>query len=133
MTAPSAPAAPDGATATQDTTWEQRQKHAAFYQTQVNAVQQASLALNAAAAIVVTLGIAMSKMTDFVDAGEWVPLLASLVGWLALTQLLILSYRGPARRIRAAYELEHARLFPGTAPYRLESYLLKYRREAAPR
>lgn len=110
-----------------DTSWEQQQKNAAFFQSQLTAVQQASLAFNTAATIIITLSVAMMKLSGFVGGGEFLPIILGVVGWGILTFVLTLSYRRSAKRVRAAYEREHKRLFPGTPPYRLESYLLSYK------
>ncbi len=118
-------------------TWEQRQKHAGFYQTQVSAIQQAALAFNTTGTLVITLAVAMSKMSGVTEGSDWAAVFIGVVGWLALTVLLTGGHSRSAERVRNAYLLEHAQLFPSTEPYRLESYLLKYpghkarRRESA--
>ncbi len=106
--------------------WEQRHKHAGFYQTQINAVQQASLAFNTAGTVIITLSVAMTKLSDFAGGGDFWPIFLGVVGWVILTFILTNSYQRSAERVRAAYEKEHALLFPGLTPYRLESYLLRY-------
>lgn len=120
-----APTAPPPTTAVQ-ATWEQRQKHAGFYQTQVSAIQQAALAFNTTGTLVITLAVAMSKMSGVTEGSDWAAVFIGVVGWLALTVLLTHGHSRSAERVREAYLLEHAQLFPGTEPYRLESYLLRY-------
>ncbi len=111
--------------------WEQRHKHAAFYQTQVSAVQQAALASNTTGALVVTLAVAMSKMSGVGDGQDWAAIFMGVLGWLALTVLLTEGYSQSARRVEGAYRREHELLFPDAKPYRLESYLLRYPEQKA--
>lgn len=106
--------------------WEQRHKHAGFYQTQINAVQQASLAFNTAGTVIITLSVAMTKLSDFARGGDFWPIFLGAIGWAILTFVLTNSFQRSAERVRAAYEKEHALLFPSLPPYRLESYLLRY-------
>lgn len=127
--APTAPPPPIAVPAT----WEERQKHAGFYQTQVSAIQQAALAFNTTGTLVITLAVAMSKMSGVTEGSDWAAVFIGVVGWLLLTVLLTHSHSRSAERVRQAYLLEHTQLFPGTEPYRLESYLLRYPRDKARR
>lgn len=120
------PKAPQPTSGVAPSSWEQRQKHAAFYQTQVSSIQQAALAFNTTGTLVITLAVAMSKMSGVTEGSDWAAVFIGVVGWLALTVLLTHGHSGSAERVREAYLLEHAQLFPGTEPYRLESYLLRY-------
>jgi len=66
----------------------------------------------------------MTKFTGVLSGQDWLILVAALAGWLLLSGMLIISYAKSAQRIRTEYEAEHAILFPGLPPYRLESFLL---------
>lgn len=118
--------APNVAEADYVTSWEQRHKHAAFYQTQVNAVQQAALAFNTSVTVLITIGLAMSKLSDLAGEREFIPIAFGAFAWLILTYFLTNQHQRFAGRVRARYEEEHALLFPGLLPYQLESYLLRY-------
>lgn len=104
--------------------WERRQKHAAFYQGTLTSVQQAATGFFTSAALLITLGVAMMKMSGMKAGQDWFALLAGVVGWLVITFLMRATFGPVAERINVAYLAEHAELFPGRTPYRLESYLL---------
>ena len=106
--------------------WELRQKHAAFFQTLVASVQQAAISANTASAVILTLGAVMAKFSDVLPSQDWVVLLTAIVAWTFVTGTLVTSFSRSAVRIETTYLQEHAKLFPGAPPYRLESFLLDF-------
>jgi len=111
-------------TAGSDANWELRQKHAAFFQTQIGSVQQAAIASQTMSALLVSLGLAMSKFSGVAPSQDWTLLSLAVLGWLLLTLLLTSGFSVSATRIEKTYLEEHERLFAGQTPYRLESFLL---------
>jgi len=107
-----------------DANWEARQKHAAFFQTQIGSAQQAAIASHTTSALLITLGLAVTKFAEVTPSQSWTLLFVATFFWLILTLVLTGGFSASAVRINKAYREEHDRLFPGQQPYRLESYLL---------
>ena len=59
--------------------WERREKHAAFYQSTLTSVQQAATGFFTSAALLVTLGVAMMKLSSMKAGQDWSALLAGVV------------------------------------------------------
>lgn len=106
--------------------WEVRQKHASFHQTLLGSAQQAALAYNTAAVLLITIGLAMVKFSGVAADQDWAILFVTIIGWLVLSWALLVGFGRSACRIRMTYEAEHAALFPGAVPHRLESFLLDF-------
>lgn len=104
--------------------WERRQKHAAFYQETLNAVQQTAMAFFTSSALLVTLGIAMMNLSGLRQGQEWFAIYSGVFGWVLVIFGIRAQFGPAAERIDAAYREEHAKLFPATSLYRLESFLL---------
>lgn len=106
--------------------WEQRQKHASFFQTQLGSAQQAAIGSQTSATLLLTMGLALSKFSGVGPGQDWSVVFVSALGWLVLGGLLTSGFSKSACRIRNTYLAEHAQLFPDALPYRLESYLLDF-------
>jgi hypothetical protein len=109
-----------------DSDWEQRQKHASFYQTQLNTVQQAACAAFAATTLLPTIGVAMTKLSGLIDGQDQAVLGIAVLAWLLVSAILATSFGRTASRLDSNYREEHATLFTGASPYRLESFLLDF-------
>ncbi len=109
-----------------DCNWEQRQKHASFFQTQIGSVQQAALAATAFSTILLTATFAFKDFSDLSPDEYWIIVIFGVFLWFLSGGLTVYSFGRSARRIRNTYLSEHAMLFPGSTPYSLESYLLNF-------
>lgn len=107
--------------------WEARQKHAAFFQAMVVSTQQAAGGCYALMTVLITLGLGLANMRD--QPAEHGPMIlqVSVWIWFAVIATMTAIFRSSAKRIDRTYREEHARLFPGTPPYKLESFLLTVR------
>lgn len=110
--------------------WEARQKHAVFFQSQIANTQQAALASYTFTAVLITLGAALAGTPGTADGHSAIILPVSVWIWLCVALLMTALFRKTARRIDRAYREEHVLLFPGAAPYRLESFLLRVRKRS---
>lgn len=102
---------------------EARQRHATFYQSKLANIQQGAVAALTGSTVIFTVAAIFVKEIEF--DGRIVVIGAATLAWLFLLFLLSASHSASASRVRAAYIQEHALLFEGTRPYRLESFLLE--------
>lgn len=108
--------------------WEQRQRQASFYQTQLASVQQAAISAQTSTALMITRGATMAKFSGVTSGQDWMVLSLAILGWLIMALMLTASFSRSALRIKRAYLREQSALFTGSAAYELESFLLDFRR-----
>ena len=106
--------------------WELRQKHASFYQTLVSSAQQAAISAATSVSLILTLGAAMTKLSGVPESQDWNILLIAVFAWGISSTIMVIGFSRSAKRIDMDYRSEHARIFPGHDPYRLESFLLDF-------
>lgn len=106
--------------------WESRQKHATFFQGMIAPVQQGAISAMTTSAIIVSIGGATAKFSGVAQSQDWLILFATVIAWILSAGLLVGSFSRSAVRIERRYLQEHAALFPGALPYRLETFLLDF-------
>lgn len=70
----------DGSDRPSASNWEARQKHASFWQGQLNQRQGAALAFVSVPGILITIGLAVTRFSDVKRGEDWMILYAFLVG-----------------------------------------------------
>lgn len=107
--------------------WEARQKHAAFFQSMVVSTQQAAGACYAVMTVLITLGVGLANLRH--QPADHGPMFLQICVWIWFAVITVMTaiFRRSAQRIDCTYRQEHAKLFPGAAPYKLESFLLTSR------
>lgn len=105
--------------------WEARQRHATFYQSKIANIQQGAVAALTGSTIIFTVLAVFVKDLELDSEGRTVVIGAAILVWLLLLFMLSASHGASASRVRETYIKEHALLFAGTRPYRLESFLLE--------
>jgi len=106
--------------------WELRQKHASFFQTMLGSIQQSALASNTASAILLSLAGILTKLSGVAPSQDWKILFVAVIAWVVLSATMVTSFSRSALHIEETYLREHADLFPGAPPYKLESFLLDF-------
>lgn len=113
---------------TREASWEQQQKHAAFFQNLIASKQQGAITGFTAAAIFVTLAGISSQALEHDTDGRLNIVLAFMFAWFVVVAIISAGYRRAIARIEDDYLREHALIFPNAYPYRLESILLDARK-----
>ncbi|GHC96863.1 hypothetical protein GCM10019060_27130 [Novosphingobium pokkalii] len=113
--------------------WEQHHRFAAFFQGQLNTIQQGAIA--AQAGIPIIFLVLDRACVAAAQPQTWAIVWIGVLAWLLLGLQLFRTFQTDAHRVLATYEAEWDLAFPGIPAQRLASFLLNttYRQRARKR